>query len=90
MFRVLTLAADGRVTETSDVATITPPGEGEIRWIDLVAQDAAQMEVLERAFHFHPLAIEDCLHVDQRPKLEEYGDYVFIGRRLLRVEMNVN
>ena len=29
-------------------------------------------------FGFHPLALEDCLHFDERPKLEEYGDYLFI------------
>ncbi len=42
------------------------------------------MQVLERAFRFHPLAIEDCLHVDQRPKLEEYGTHVFIAMHALR------
>lgn len=29
-------------------------------------------------FDFHPLAIEDCQQLDQRPKLEEYQDHLFL------------
>jgi magnesium transporter len=43
-----------------------------VRWIDLQSQDEAQLELLRERFNFHPLAIEDCAHEDQRPKLEEY------------------
>ncbi len=90
MFRVLTLHADGQLkarpegsTEAGDIA---PPPDGAIRWIDLTAQDEAQMRVLAERFHFHPLAIEDCLHVDQRPKLEEYDQYLFLVSHALRCE----
>jgi magnesium transporter len=48
------------------------------RWIDLSAQDDAQLELLRERFDFHPLAIEDCAHFDQRPKVEEYGSYLFV------------
>jgi magnesium transporter len=34
--------------------------------------------VLGERFGFHPLALEDCLHEDQRPKAEEYGDHLFL------------
>src|SRR5205823_2827660 len=53
-----------------------PPGT--VRWIDLEAQDEAQLQRLQERFCLHPLAIEDCLHFDQRAKLEEYGGYLFI------------
>ncbi len=32
---------------------------------------------LQEHFHFHPLAIEDCRHGVQRPKIDEYADYLF-------------
>ncbi len=35
-------------------------------------------KVLETFFHFHPLAIEDCLHLLQRPKLDYYEGYSFL------------
>jgi magnesium transporter len=42
-------------------------------WIDLEnpTQQEAK-EVLEDAFHFHPLSIEDCLAPDSAPKVDEY------------------
>jgi magnesium transporter len=59
-------------------ALVSPPPAGHFRWIDLVGQDDAQLEILRDRFDFHPLAIEDCAHLDQRPKVEEYGRYLFI------------
>lgn len=55
-----------------------PPPEHCIRWIDIVAQDEGALDLLQKRFDFHPLAIEDCRHFDQRPKLEEYTGYLFI------------
>ncbi len=49
-----------------------------MRWIDLQGQDDPTLQGLADRFGFHPLTIEDCLHIDQRPKLEEYGDYLFV------------
>lgn len=49
-----------------------------VRWIDLEAQTAENLELLRERFDFHPLALEDCLHLDQRPKLEEFDDVLFI------------
>ena len=33
--------------------------------------------MLEKVFHFHPLAIEDTLSPSSRVKLEEYSGYLF-------------
>jgi magnesium transporter len=46
-------------------------------WVDLCAPTGADYEWLVRLFHFHHLAIEDCRHGVQRPKIEEYDDYLF-------------
>src|SRR6185369_4396147 len=78
LLRVLDIPADGpgRVVEGPELAA--PPPAGTTRWIDLRGQDEPSLKRLADRFGFHPLTIEDCLHVDQRPKLEEYGDYLFI------------
>jgi len=78
MFRILEVGPDGTVETHDDATRVGPPAEGFLRWIDLSAQDDAQLELLRKGFNFHPLAIEDCLHFDQRPKVEEYEGYLFI------------
>lgn len=58
---------------------IGPPAEeGGFYWLDLTAPREEDLQLLGRRFGFHPLALEDCAHADQRPKSEEYGDYLFI------------
>jgi magnesium transporter len=76
--RVLDVPADGAAVVHEGLAQATPPPEGALRWIDIEAQDAATMELLQQRFALHPLAVEDCLQFDQRPKLEEYADNLFI------------
>jgi magnesium transporter len=51
-------------------------GQGAPLWIDL-APTPEGMAFLADRFHFHPLALEDCLHEDQRAKLEVYPDVLF-------------
>jgi magnesium transporter len=50
---------------------------GEHFWLDLEKPDEAEMTLLREVFHFHPLAIEDSEQFGQRPKMEDYGDFVF-------------
>lgn len=40
--------------------------------------EVAGLDRLRSEFEFHPLAIEDCRQFDQRPKLEEYRDHLFL------------
>ncbi|RYM02189.1 magnesium/cobalt transporter CorA [Sporolactobacillus sp. THM7-7] len=46
-------------------------------WVDFDSPNENEMKLLDRHFHFHPLAIEDCLHYLQRPKLDYYETYNF-------------
>jgi magnesium transporter len=39
------------------------------------------MSEIGRRFKLHPLVLEDILNTDQRPKVEDYGDYLFIVAR---------
>jgi magnesium transporter len=47
-------------------------------WLDLTSPDPADIAKLGRLFGFHPLALEDSEQFRQRPKLDSYGDYVFL------------
>lgn len=51
---------------------------GEFFWLDLHRPHEAELELLRDMFGFHPLAIEDSVHFGQRPKLEDYDDFVFL------------
>jgi magnesium transporter len=48
------------------------------RWVDVEGQTPADIAWLGETFGFHPLALEDCLHLDQRPKLEDYPSAIFL------------
>lgn len=47
-------------------------------WIDLLKPTLEEINFLKKAFDFHPLALEDSIHLGQRSKLDEYDGYVFI------------
>ncbi len=45
-----------------------------------------EVEVLERfgdCFGLHPLTVEDVLNTDQRPKVEDFGEYIYIVLRMI-------
>ncbi|HZE04400.1 MAG TPA: magnesium/cobalt transporter CorA [Solirubrobacteraceae bacterium] len=47
-------------------------------WLDLESPAAEELTKLRELFGFHPLALEDTEHFGQRPKLDDYGDYVLL------------
>ncbi len=51
---------------------------GTLRWHHIISPDDEDIEFLKANFHFHPLDIEDCLSVNQRPKIDIYDDYYFM------------
>lgn len=48
------------------------------KWVDVQQPDEATLGGLATRFGLHKLEIEDCMHLDQRPKLEEYPGHLFI------------
>jgi magnesium transporter len=53
--------------------------KGLIVWVDLDnPTDDEIKSVLDGLFHFHPLAIEDCMTPSSLPKIEDYDDYLFM------------
>src|SRR5262245_47088755 len=77
MFRVMELK-EGRVELFEGSERVGLPPSGVTRWIDLGSGAPPYLELLRQRFDFHPLTLEDCSHLDQRPKLEEYQDYMFL------------
>ncbi len=50
----------------------------EYFWLDLEDPGDEEERFLADTFHFHPLALEDLRKRGQRPKLDDFGDYVFL------------
>ncbi|CAM5515199.1 magnesium/cobalt transporter CorA [Mycolicibacterium aubagnense] len=50
-------------------------------WIGLLEPDRDLLRRVQAQFNLHELAIEDAEHAHQRPKLEQYGDALFIVAR---------
>jgi magnesium transporter len=57
------------------VETIT--GEG-LRWVNIERPSPLECAWLEEHFDFHALDLEDVLSRNQRPKIDEYPEYLFI------------
>lgn len=60
-------------------------GDGvTMAWVGLYRPDAAEFAKVALAFALHELAVEDAVHAHQRPKLERYGDMIFLVLRPAR------
>ncbi|MPM16040.1 Cobalt/magnesium transport protein CorA [bioreactor metagenome] len=59
---------------------LSQPDPDKLLWVSLESTtDTEIYEVLDQKFHFHPLAIEDCLSNDyQIAKVDDYKDYIFM------------
>ena len=72
---------DGRRTATTTSVEEALAGArecGGFVWIGLHEPTAEEFERVADLFDLHPLAVEDAIHAHQRPKLERYGDSLFI------------
>jgi magnesium transporter len=54
---------------------------GHVVWIGLHEPDMALLTSVQRQFQLHDLAIEDAANAHQRPKIEQYGEGLFIVAR---------
>jgi magnesium transporter len=56
----------------------TRPDSGVLVWVDLDRPTPEDSRILSDVFHFHELAIEDALNEIHHPKIESYGDYLYL------------
>ena len=72
---------EGRRQREIDVEQISDamddPGVGFV-WVGLYEPDGPLLLKMQEEFSLHPLAVEDALHAHQRPKVELYGDSLFL------------
>jgi magnesium transporter len=74
---------DGRRVAEVDIDKLDdwPAKDGRVIWIGLHEPDTELLAKLQRHFGLHELAIEDAHQAHQRPKLELYGDSLFLVLR---------
>ena len=51
---------------------------GDLTWINIQPPTERETEYLAQNYPFHPLDLDDCLSRIQRPKMDEYKDYLFL------------
>jgi magnesium transporter len=50
-----------------------------VTWVNIEGlKDVELIDAIGRMFNIHPLVLEDILNTHQRPKFEEYDDYIYI------------
>jgi magnesium transporter len=62
---------------TADLPSLLADPE-QLFWVDMTGPTQEEIDAMHDVFRFHPLAIEDTHNQKQRPKIEEYGDTLFI------------
>ncbi|WP_211748094.1 magnesium/cobalt transporter CorA [Paenibacillus sp. Marseille-Q4541] len=77
------------ITQEHEVVMNTPLQEMNLVdytfvWADFSHPSEEETRLLTDYFHFHPLAVEDCLHNLQRPKLDYYDNVQFLVLHALR------
>jgi magnesium transporter len=59
--------------------------QGHVVWIGLHEPDKALLERIAAQLDLHPLAIEDASKAHQQPKVEQYGDALFVVARTAQI-----
>jgi magnesium transporter len=73
-----------------DGAERSLPGGRQFDWVGLCDPTPAELDLVRRQFSLHPLAVEDAATAGQTPKLEIYGQHLFIIARSAMIEEGEN
>ena len=63
-----------------------PADKSEFVWIGICDPSVEEMRTLQRQYDLHPLAVEDAIKADQLPKIDVYGDQLFVVARTAQLE----
>ncbi|MFD2614459.1 magnesium/cobalt transporter CorA [Paenibacillus gansuensis] len=77
MIRTIAFTSDGRMVQDVPLEQLDQE-DFSWYWVDYSSPTPEERETLSSHFHFHPLAVEDCMHFLQRPKLDHYGPVHFL------------
>ncbi|MFS8063132.1 MAG: magnesium/cobalt transporter CorA [Luteimonas sp.] len=80
---VINCAAYDRNGERRDIALdqisdVLAVDDGSFVWVGMYEPEPALLDKLQEEFGLHDLAIEDAQHAHQRPKIEAYGESLFV------------
>ncbi|ODT64342.1 MAG: magnesium and cobalt transport protein CorA [Phenylobacterium sp. SCN 69-14] len=80
--------SDGRRVRAVDLADpqSLAMATGEFAWIGLVEPADDELLILQRRFGLHPLAVEDAQNARQMPKVDVYGDQLFVTARTAHLQ----
>lgn len=71
-----------RMLTSDDLASFKPDANKRL-WLNIHGvHDVSLVKQIGDLFNLHPLVIEDILNTEQRPKIDEFDDYVFLETRL--------
>ena len=72
-------------TETHDLAGVRAKATGadDFVWVGLHNPDSDELEAVADLYDLHELAVEDAISAHQRPKVERYGESLFIVLKTL-------
>jgi magnesium transporter len=76
--RVREIAIDEKVDRAQD--------RSEFVWIGIADPTVEELRILQEQYDLHPLAVEDALKADQLPKVDIYGDQLFVVARTAHLE----
>lgn len=85
---LIAFGCDDLIEQTlSSPAEIAPLlGRQPVTWVNVDGLgDANVISEIGALFNLHQLALEDVLHVHQRAKVEDYGEYLFIVVRMVEI-----
>ena len=79
---------EGGVTEQRadlfDACSMPPATASQVVWIDIEGVHQVEaIRCLGEAYNLHPLVLEDVVSTVQRPKVEDYDDYLFVVVKML-------
>ncbi len=64
----------------------SPQDKSEFVWIGIADPTDEELHALQNSYDLHPLAVEDARKGDQLPKVDVYGDQLFVVARTARLE----
>jgi len=78
--------------EPGDVAELpVKKKQNMTTWINMDGvHDIYKVEQIGKLFGLHPLVLEDIVNTDQRPKVEDYEDYLFITVKMMYIDGDEN
>jgi len=79
MLRVITGCDKPSIPVSPESLRAALTGLDTVLWLDVTAADQTDWVILQTTFGFHPLAIEDAKKQNQRPKVDQYPDHLFVS-----------